>query len=342
MSVFSHFDNNDQTEANRGAFILPNRDGLTSFMEVVSERALVPYVPPIWESVPEMIKDFNKEPGTVIAFDKKNYLSTLDLAFPDPYMRVLLAHAFNKAVLMKPLDVKNTISTPLNSGTLYSFDPDFAELIWAELRTLAQMVLMSTKLESIDHIPTFYSRDFENVKWIHSGFSQFLCHLVFGHGENELRNVVVETYDGLQKIYTLLQFLTRRYAIWILKQVCASISKGYLSESNWGGFFGLTQDETLTRLTRKSVHRLGAEKSLKELRAERKAQGMKEELVVEEGKELVLHPIQSSHGILTPYSPFDPEFDIDLCVPSADVTMEEQDFGDLMVITSQEYRDDIF
>ncbi|KAK7441571.1 hypothetical protein VKT23_016564 [Stygiomarasmius scandens] len=136
----------------------------------------------------------------------------------------------------------------------------------------------------------------------------------------------------MHEAYTVIQFVARRYAHWIMEQVIRSVSLGYLSASNWGSYFGLTHDETLTRLTWKSVARLEAEKEIIKRRKERETTKDIEATSGVDHPGLVLHPTKSSlgrQGLLTPYTPLEPSWDISMYAPSVDVTLADESHSNI-------------
>ncbi|THU87579.1 hypothetical protein K435DRAFT_867145 [Dendrothele bispora CBS 962.96] len=221
------------------------------------------------------------------------------LAFPDPYIRALISHAFRESILTKPLSDEDLllVRDDTESTTRFLSSPEAADKIWADLQHLGRMVLAATSghEQTISTIPSSYSRDYNNLEWIHSDFSRLLMHITFAGGDNLLRSL-----------------------------------SNMLHES----YINLTHDETLTRLTQKSMARIEAEKELAKRQRERvpaisQAQGEESDGM----GQFVLHPTASTlgrRGLLAPYDPSQPGWDINLYAPSADVQMVDEDFNGLM------------
>ncbi|THU80968.1 hypothetical protein K435DRAFT_809467 [Dendrothele bispora CBS 962.96] len=322
------------------AWILANQPDVTSFQPTSNCTELVPYWPspfPPLESKPvQGSTPIDPVTGALLGFNCENLIDILHLAFPDPYIRAIITHAFRDSILSQPLsdDQLMVFRDETGQTTRIFFSVETADRIWSDLRRLGQMVLSATNLSDPSApIPLAYSRDFNNLEWVQSDFSRLIPHITFAGSDNLLRSIFGSTRQSMQQIYTLIQFVAQKYALWIVQQVRNSISRGYLSICNWGSYFGLTHDETLTRLTRKSMARLNAEKKLARRRSE-KAKLRKARSDEDVTMGLVLHPTASlpgQQGLLTPYTPNQPGWSIDAYAPSADVHMADEDFGEMMV-----------
>ncbi|THU76937.1 hypothetical protein K435DRAFT_812935 [Dendrothele bispora CBS 962.96] len=321
------------------AWVLKNKPDVTSYQPTSDCTALVPYKPspfPLLDTKPvHGTAPLDPVTGALLGFNRESLIDTLHLAFPDPYIRAIITYVFRDSILHQPLSDNQlmVLRDEGNRTTRVFFSVETADRIWSDLQRLGQMVLSSTNLSNPSApIPLSYSRDFNNLEWIDSDFSRLIPHITFAGSDNLLRSIFGNNHQSMQQIYTLIQFVAQKYALWIIQQVRTSISRGYLSISNWGAYFGLTHDETLTRLTRKSMARLRAEKVLARRRSE-KARGRKERVEEDNSSALVLHPTASSlgyQGLLAPYT-HQPGWSIDMYAPSADVHMEDEDFGEMMI-----------
>ncbi|KAK7468497.1 hypothetical protein VKT23_003003 [Stygiomarasmius scandens] len=351
------------------AFSMFERPEITSYEPPAPEvtcRALIPYQPSPFGSLSQTrnekqvyIKDhyingvitnydtqapLDANTGALIGFNQNNFIDTLRLAFPNPYIRALLSHAFRDSILIDSLsdDQLRIVHDKYGNIARVFFMPRVADAIWTDFRRLAEIVLTSTKGtdEPRSIIPSSYSKDFLNIEWINSSLSALLPHITFAHGPNPLRSVYAKNIHTMHEVYTIIQFIARRYAQWILEQVVRSVSLGYLSASNWGAYFGLTHDETLTHLTQKSVARLEAEKEICKRREERRNDQKdicNSDDIIYPG--LVLHPTESSlgrQGLLTPYTPVEPGWDISMYAPSADITLRDESFGNVFIQAAKE------
>ncbi|THU98515.1 hypothetical protein K435DRAFT_856522 [Dendrothele bispora CBS 962.96] len=72
-------------------------------------------------------------------------------------------------------------------------------------------------VETADRIWT-YSRDFNNLEWVQSDFSRLIPHITFAGSDNLLRSIFGSTRQSMQQIYTLIQFVAQKYALWIVQQ----------------------------------------------------------------------------------------------------------------------------
>ncbi|KAK7468545.1 hypothetical protein VKT23_003050 [Stygiomarasmius scandens] len=186
--------------------------------------------------------------GALLGYNRSNLVDTLHLAFPNPYICALITHAFRESILLHSLTDDQLIVVNNDKGPArVFFSPQITDQIWADLHRMGQMVLSSTVIDNPSSpIPLSYSCDFNNFEWIHSNFSHLLLHITFTRSDNLLRYIYGNTCQTMHKVYTIIQFVAQRYTLWIIDQVRHSISRGYLSISNWGSYFGLTHDETLT------------------------------------------------------------------------------------------------
>ncbi|KAK7444339.1 hypothetical protein VKT23_015351 [Stygiomarasmius scandens] len=326
------------------------RPEVTSYEPPTSEvtcRALIPYEPSPFGPLPKTTEEqapLNSVTGALIGFNRNNIVETLHLAFPDPFIRAIISHAFRESILVNPSsnDQFRIIRDKQGQIARVFFTPHVADLIWNDLRRLAQIVLSSTSDTDKPclSVPTSYSKDFLNLEWTPSILTALLPHITFAHANNPLRAIYSNSIQQMHEVYTIIQFVARRYAQWILEQVLRSISLGYLSASNWGSYFGLTHDDTLTRLTQKSVARLEAEKEIVKRRSERR--DAQNGIPNQDGitcPGLILHPTESFLGrqsLLTPYTPLEPGWDISAYAPSADVTLKDESCGDIFVQTARE------
>ncbi|KAK7457869.1 hypothetical protein VKT23_010213 [Stygiomarasmius scandens] len=211
-------------------------------MTEVTCRALIPYQPsPFRQLLPT--KEAKQAPldantGALIGFNQNSFIDTLHLAFPNPYIRALLSHAFRDSILINSLSDNQLRIIHDKRGNIARvfLTPQVADAIWNDLRRLAEIVLTSTREACEPHstIPSSYSKDFLNIEWITSDLSALLPHITFAHAQNPLRSVYAKTTQTMHEVYTIIQFIARRYAQWILEQVVRSVSLGYLSASNWG------------------------------------------------------------------------------------------------------------
>ncbi|THU76648.1 hypothetical protein K435DRAFT_878911 [Dendrothele bispora CBS 962.96] len=297
------------------AWILANQPDVTSFQPTSNCTELVPYrpspFPPLENKPVQGSTPIDPVTGALLGFNRENLIDTLHLAFPDPYIRAIITHAFRDSILSQPLsdDQLMVFRDETGQTTRIFFSVETANRIWSDLRRLGQMVLSATNLSDPSApIPLAYSRDFNNLEWVQSDFSRLIPHITFAGSDNLLRSIFGSTRQSMQQIYTLIQFVAQKYALWIVQQ-------------------------TLTRLTRKSMARLNAEKKLARRRSE-KAKLRKERAEEDVTMGLVLHPTASlpgQQGLLAPYTPNQPGWSIDAYAPSADVHMADEDFGEMMV-----------
>ncbi|THV02915.1 hypothetical protein K435DRAFT_852346 [Dendrothele bispora CBS 962.96] len=326
------------------AFTLPQRDNVTSFESPC--QALVPLPKGSIFVKPSQKVETPSYPTTVLAFNTADPVELLKLAFPDPSIRALLSYLFSGSILAKPLTDQHILLTRDSASQVERarFTPEAVDLITRDLCRLGQMVVVAANslTHPTDPLRPFIPKDIPNLKWSLPDLGIVFPHLTFAFDTSPFESIIVDSKQTLHVIYNIIQFVAQRYATWILEQVRRSILKGYMSEANWGAYFGFSQDEILRSLTRKSVQRLEAEKTLAGRKRKRETVN---EVNAEGsiGKSLVFHPVRSSlaqQGLLEPYDPLSPEWSIDAYAPSAELTIEEEDFGEFMIQASKRMRID--
>ncbi|THU87289.1 hypothetical protein K435DRAFT_804466 [Dendrothele bispora CBS 962.96] len=332
--------------ANETAFVLARDPTITSYNDPTDRcrnaspnRSLSPI--PEDSEYPE--PPLNSKTRALVPIEKGNFISALHLAFPDPYLRVLVSYAFRDSILAKPLTPAQTREVRGRRGHVERvfFCPDTADRIAADFKELGRMVLLAANGlgDNPEGTPLSYPREVLEFEWGLSAIQNPFPHITFTTSSDEmLRSAYGNSYQALQEIYTILQFVARRYALWIAEQVCRSVSKGYLSETQWGAYFGLNQDETLARLTRKTANRLQAEKERiyrQKMREEKARADIRKAMGDEsnEGCELIHHPVDSNlakSGLFAPYDPTNPTFQPNDCVPRVRVYEDEEDWDQVL------------
>ncbi|THU80374.1 hypothetical protein K435DRAFT_845123 [Dendrothele bispora CBS 962.96] len=293
------------------AWVLKNQPNVTSYQPASDCTALVPYkpspFPPLDINSVHGTAPLDPVTGALLGFSRKNLIDTLHLAFPDPYIRAIITHVFKDSILSQSLsdDQLMVLRDEDGQSTRVFFTVETADRIWSDLQRMGQMVLRSTNIGNPSvPIPLSYSRDFNNLEWVGSDFSRLIPHITFAGSDNLICSIFGNNRQSMQQVYSLIQFVAQR----------------------------------------KSMARLRAEKELARRRSERvKVRKGKDEDYNKDrkgrdegynSKALVLHPTASSlgrQGLLTPYTPDQPGWNIDAYAPSADVHMEDEDFGAMMV-----------
>ncbi|KAF5353587.1 hypothetical protein D9758_013796 [Tetrapyrgos nigripes] len=307
-------------------------------------QALVEYVPPFPAPTPTL---------SLSCHNKSDPVSILQEGFRNPFLRLLIWYLFREATLSKPLTDDQMMNVPDDEGgeCIIKFTPEVAARILEELRLLAKMVVTAaTGLGNPNNSsPPSIPRDVLELEWSDSPLRNVFPHLslVLNPMDRTILDAHAKSRQGLQEQYAILQFVARQYARWIVDQVLRSIRKGYLSECNWGAIFGLTQDETLTLLTRRSLQELEIEKrrveekkamSIRGRESRRKALGVDDEAA--RAGALILHPTESTmakQGLLAPYDPTNPGWTTDVYSLSTEITEDEEDWEDVLKLVTEDF-----
>jgi hypothetical protein len=344
-------------DTHTGAFTIVGTD-LTSYEPTTptsDSRALVKYIHSPFTELFDALRRIDSASAktsilgstekALIHSNSKDFRALLDRAFPNPYLRVLIAYIFRDSILSKPLkdDQMMFVTNQEGGNSGVFFKPAVADQILGDFRRLAAMVVMAAN--GIDNpenpLLPHYPRDVVNLEWSCSELPNPFPHLsLIFSSDNFIAKTHAYSRSELREMYAILQFVGRQYALWIGDQVARSVQKGYLSECSWGTFFGIPQDEFMTLLTRKSVERLEAEKELMRRRKarftmeqnkKRSSMGVtKEEM---DSRIMVIHPTESAiakGGLLVPYDPKSPGWTKDVYYPSPEVTADEEDWEEVM------------
>ncbi|THU93009.1 hypothetical protein K435DRAFT_861918 [Dendrothele bispora CBS 962.96] len=233
------------------AWILANQPDVTSFQLTSNCTELVPYRPspfPPLESKPiQGSTPIHPVTGALLGFNS------------------IITHAFRDSILSQPLsdDQLMVFQDETGQTTHIFFSVKTADRIWT------------------------YSRDFNNLEQVQSDFSRLIPHITFAGSDNLLHSIFGSNWQSMQQIYTLIQFVAQKYALWIVQQKLA---------------------------------RRRSEKA--KLRKARSDEDVTMGLVLHRTASL-----PGQQGLLTPYTPDQPGWSIDTYAPSADIHMADEDFG---------------
>ncbi|KAK1229571.1 hypothetical protein PQX77_007397 [Marasmius sp. AFHP31] len=282
-----------------------------------------------------------EEPGSMalIRIDHSNPCTVLAEAFPHPTLKSCIYAGVGTQFLPEsfPRAIAETHLDSVSKKTFFRGTPAIMDPLFEKFRFASRLVVSASNAkvengEILEGIPkdVFNTELSMPIDIALLGYPHVI--LADSNTPNLFRMVGFHSPEGVFHFCQNLEKLFMKVVQWIHGRVKLSIAKGLRSQVNWGRFIDLTPYDFLdmvapgvTKITGPIPDRDVIMRSPEE-----------EDIVMDEPDDtlpLIFHPLESNAvkaGLLLPYDPSLPDFDVNYYTPSAYITARDEDIYELL------------
>ncbi|KAL0565676.1 hypothetical protein V5O48_016344, partial [Marasmius crinis-equi] len=255
--------------------------------------------------------------------DQSNPIAIITDTFCDSGLRGILESLLGLSFLPSSIPNSAIVATHNDESNITTYHPEitFCDKLWEKFRVLGRLVVFASieNLSPSSNERVGIIRDLLETEWFTSVLpgSPSFPHVSIACGveENPFIPYSFSSPEGVLHHYQKINLLFLHYTQWIQSMVNRSIARGIRSRAHFGNAFGLTDREFLDRL---NTGYFDIIETFGNNQMDVDPVPLEDAMEVDSGA-LILHPLVSTavlSGLLQPYDPVVPGFNVDNYAPS--------------------------